>query len=236
MQTNTMSQNESIVMSGPPTPQSQSTERWPSVADQERQLQLQVFPEDSISNLDKSRKGWGAAIRKEKEALDKSGVFGLPISQDDIPSGSNFQTIQTVSSPNPADLRMVPQDLPSVQCLVDRNGKNTYALVICWVLVGDEYRVVIAKRPSDKIYPNFYEVPGGKQELHESSLAAALRELREEVGIDIPIEQANAEMIHEFTYSGQREADQPAWFFVWSVLAPLTQFRRLWKASLLLVS
>ena len=61
---------------------------------------------------------------------------------------------------------------------------------------GKEY--LLAQRPPDKVYAGYWEFPGGKLEAGESFHDALIRELREELEIDI--EQAFPWLCREFTY------------------------------------
>ncbi len=45
--------------------------------------------------------------------------------------------------------------------------------------------VLIGKRPSHKTFGGLWEFPGGKIEAHETPEAALIREINEELGIDI---------------------------------------------------
>ncbi len=51
-------------------------------------------------------------------------------------------------------------------------------------LVDTDGRVLLARRPADKSFGGFWEFPGGKVEPDETPENAALRELKEELGID----------------------------------------------------
>jgi len=52
-------------------------------------------------------------------------------------------------------------------------------------LIDLDGRVLITKRPSDKIMPGFWEFPGGKIKKNESPENALIRELKEELGLNI---------------------------------------------------
>lgn len=61
---------------------------------------------------------------------------------------------------------------------------------------------LLAQRPPDKVYAGYWEFPGGKLEAGESFRDALVRELREE--LDIEIEQAAPWLCREFTYPHAR--------------------------------
>ncbi|MFO0994658.1 MAG: (deoxy)nucleoside triphosphate pyrophosphohydrolase [Hyphomicrobiales bacterium] len=58
-------------------------------------------------------------------------------------------------------------------------------LVAAAALVDADGRVLIARRPEGKPMAGLWEFPGGKVEAGERPEAALLRELREELGIDV---------------------------------------------------
>jgi 8-oxo-dGTP diphosphatase len=64
-------------------------------------------------------------------------------------------------------------------------GPHPLLLVAACVLVDGEGRVLIAKRPEGRSFAGLWEFPGGKVELGESLECAVIRELAEELGIDI---------------------------------------------------
>ncbi|MGF1457206.1 MAG: (deoxy)nucleoside triphosphate pyrophosphohydrolase [Alphaproteobacteria bacterium] len=58
-------------------------------------------------------------------------------------------------------------------------------LVVACALVDPDGRVLIARRREDKAMGGLWEFPGGKVEPGERPEAALIRELREELGIDV---------------------------------------------------
>ena len=58
-------------------------------------------------------------------------------------------------------------------------------LVVAGVLVDREQRILLARRPPGKPMAGLWEFPGGKVESHESPEQALIRELDEELGVDI---------------------------------------------------
>ncbi len=58
-------------------------------------------------------------------------------------------------------------------------------LVVACALIDVDNRVLIAQRPADKEMGGLWEFPGGKIEPGETPDAAIIREMREELGIEI---------------------------------------------------
>jgi 8-oxo-dGTP diphosphatase len=58
-------------------------------------------------------------------------------------------------------------------------------LVVACALVDRDGRVLLAKRPPGRPLAGLWEFPGGKVNAGESPEAAMVRELREELGIDV---------------------------------------------------
>ncbi|MDG2032635.1 MAG: (deoxy)nucleoside triphosphate pyrophosphohydrolase [Rhodospirillales bacterium] len=81
-----------------------------------------------------------------------------------------------ITGPDPrcleADERGVGRDRPTV-------------LVSAVALIDVDGRVLIAKRPEGKAMAGLWEFPGGKVDAGETPEAALIRELREELAIDI---------------------------------------------------
>jgi 8-oxo-dGTP diphosphatase len=58
-------------------------------------------------------------------------------------------------------------------------------LVVACALVDEDRRVLIAQRPEGKQLAGLWEFPGGKLDAGERPEAALIRELKEELGIDV---------------------------------------------------
>ena len=80
------------------------------------------------------------------------------------------------TGPNPGCLqvsgRQKPETLPVI-------------LVVAVALVDIDGRVLIAQRPKDKTLAGLWELPGGKVDDRELPEVALVRELHEELGIDV---------------------------------------------------
>jgi 8-oxo-dGTP diphosphatase len=53
------------------------------------------------------------------------------------------------------------------------------------ILIRSDGAVLLAQRPAGKVYPGYWEFPGGKLEAGEAPAQALARELHEELGVDI---------------------------------------------------
>ncbi|MEM7045268.1 MAG: (deoxy)nucleoside triphosphate pyrophosphohydrolase [Pseudomonadota bacterium] len=58
-------------------------------------------------------------------------------------------------------------------------------LVVACALVDADHRVLIAKRPEGKAMAGLWEFPGGKVEVGETPEACLIRELKEELDLDV---------------------------------------------------
>ncbi len=75
-------------------------------------------------------------------------------------------------------------------------------LVAAVVLVDPDGRVLLAQRPEGKAMAGLWEFPGGKVDPGETPEAALIRELAEELGIDVA-----ASCLAPFTFASHAYAD-----------------------------
>ncbi len=75
-------------------------------------------------------------------------------------------------------------------------------LVVAVALVDADGRVLLTQRPPGKKLAGMWEFPGGKVEPNETPEAALLRELREELGLDI-----SAACLAPFTFASHSYDD-----------------------------
>jgi 8-oxo-dGTP diphosphatase len=78
------------------------------------------------------------------------------------------------------------------------SDSNTIVDVAVGVVTHGDGRVLLAQRPQGKPMPGYWEFPGGKIEPGEAPAAALVRELHEELGIDI--ESALPWITREYRY------------------------------------
>jgi len=62
---------------------------------------------------------------------------------------------------------------------------HNVVLVVACALIDEDGRVLLAKRPQGRSFAGLWEFPGGKVEPGERPEDAIIRELQEELGIDI---------------------------------------------------
>lgn len=71
--------------------------------------------------------------------------------------------------------------------------------VIAGVLVEDG-KVLIARRPEDRMLGGLWEFPGGKQEEGETLREALKREFMEELGVDVSVGEKVVEVPHQYSH------------------------------------
>jgi 8-oxo-dGTP diphosphatase len=63
--------------------------------------------------------------------------------------------------------------------------------------------ILLAQRPPGEALAGFWEFPGGKLEVGETALAAVVREVREELGVDVEAIELMAEETHLYPHGLQ---------------------------------
>lgn len=84
--------------------------------------------------------------------------------------------------------------------------------VVAAALYDERGRVLIAQRPAGKSMAGRWEFPGGKIDAGESEHAALVRELREELGVEVRSAERMLELSHEY-------ADRHVELCMWHVTA-----------------
>jgi 8-oxo-dGTP diphosphatase len=92
-------------------------------------------------------------------------------------------------------------------------------LVAAVALIDADGRVLLAQRPEGKSMAGLWEFPGGKVEPGETPEAALIRELKEELGIDVSLA-----CLAPFTFASHAYAD-------FHLLMPLFVCRR-WQGTI----
>lgn len=74
---------------------------------------------------------------------------------------------------------------------------DVVAAVICHQLKNDGTYLIVRRGP-DQSGAGFWEFPGGKVESGESYEAALIREIKEELNLDVKVEKFLTEVIHRY--------------------------------------
>ncbi|WP_428482598.1 (deoxy)nucleoside triphosphate pyrophosphohydrolase [Pyruvatibacter mobilis] len=102
-------------------------------------------------------------------------------------------------------------------------------LVAACALVDADGRVLLAKRPAGKSLAGLWEFPGGKVESGETPEETLIRELKEELGIDVTAACLAPLTFASHTYGGEAAGDG-AGPGDWHLLMPLYVCRR-WSGT-----
>lgn len=76
--------------------------------------------------------------------------------------------------------------------------KKTVEVVLA-VIMNKNYQLLVTKRQKSKFMPDYWELPGGKVEQNETKLKALVRELKEEIDINLSDANLIHQMEHEYS-------------------------------------
>lgn len=142
-----------------------------------------IVQEIADSLMDRSQAGTfneaimelGATVCKPKNPLCEK----CPISQGCVA----LHSVQTDAIPYKAPKKKVPHHHIGIGVIFNHEGK-----------------LLIAKRPDDKMLGGLWEFPGGKQEKGETIEETIIREFEEEVGIHIHLEKPYPPIKHAYSH------------------------------------
>ncbi|TNE74630.1 A/G-specific adenine glycosylase [bacterium] len=117
----------------------------------------------------------GATICKPKNPICET----CPISSQCMA----FSTLQTDSIPYKAPKKKVPHHHIGIGVIANHEGK-----------------ILIAKRPDDKMLGGLWEFPGGKQEIGETIEETIIREFDEEIGVHIELHYPYPIIKHAYSH------------------------------------
>lgn len=83
-------------------------------------------------------------------------------------------------------------------------GQKFVEVAIAVVFDRAHQHVLVCKRKHDTVLPGYWEFPGGKCDPGEGAEACALREVREEVGIDVSAVRQLIVIEHQYPYGHVR--------------------------------
>ncbi len=106
----------------------------------------------------------------------------------------------------------------TTQAPVDATGEKPVLLVVACALIDSDGRILLARRPEGKKMAGLWEFPGGKLNPGETPEAALIRELKEELDIDV-----GAACLAPFTFASYA-------YDTFHLLMPLFLCRR-WKGT-----
>src|SRR6056297_2451515 len=90
-------------------------------------------------------------------------------------------------------------------------GSGEYHLVVFAFIRNGDGRFLISKRAPNKIIPNMWEITGGSAITGDDSERAILREIKEELGIDVDPEKGR--LLKSFKIEDERSFFADIWYF-----------------------
>lgn len=71
-------------------------------------------------------------------------------------------------------------------------------LKVCCAIIEYNSKVLVAQRPQGKLVPLKWEFPGGKVEPGESTIACIVREIKEELQMDVEVVKELTPVVHHY--------------------------------------
>jgi len=90
-------------------------------------------------------------------------------------------------------------------------GPGEYHLVVFAFIRNSDGRFLISKRAPNKTFPNMWEFTGGSAITGDDSLMAVLREIKEELGIDVDPEKGR--LLNSYKIDDERSFFADLWTF-----------------------
>jgi 8-oxo-dGTP diphosphatase len=90
-------------------------------------------------------------------------------------------------------------DFPGIARVSDaRSQPSRRPIAVACALIERDGRLLVAQRPPGKALALKWEFPGGKIERGETAAAALVRELREELGLEVEVGRELASVTHDY--------------------------------------
>jgi 8-oxo-dGTP diphosphatase len=138
----------------------------------------------ALANLDLDRLEASVATENAASAavLRRIGFRPTGTGRDNFPARGGEHPVQRFEATR-VDLFGEPEPSPGEKAAP--NGAKPLLLVAACALVDADGRVLLSRRPEGKKMAGLWEFPGGKLQAGETPEAALIRELKEELGIDV---------------------------------------------------
>ena len=140
----------------------------------------------ALANLDLDRIVASALMDNARSAavLKRIGFRETGTGGQDFLSRGKAMPVRLFEAGRADMVPTAPAAAPAAPALPDGTGKRIL-LVAAVGLIDPDNRVLLARRPEGKPLAGLWEFPGGKVHAGETPEAALIRELKEELGIDV---------------------------------------------------
>lgn len=173
----------------------------------------QPFPvvDGNVERVIARYKGIESDLRKQETKKIIKHATGEMISAE-YPGDFNQAVMElgaTICTPKNPDCNLCPL---SDECIAYKNvrtetvpykspaKKRPHHEIGIGIIRGDDEKLLIAKRPDDAMLGGLWEFPGGKQKQQESIEETVARELHEELGVEVEVEQPFMKLNHGYSH------------------------------------